>query len=63
MQATTFVTGDYKESMAGVLCLTRQIEWISRVEQCGLLGTPCHTSGSLQGVLSSLRICRVFRVV
>ena len=38
----------------GILCPSRQVEWISRVEQCWLLWIPFHTRGSLQGVLQSL---------
>ena len=36
-------------------CVSRRVEWFSRVEQCQLLRIHCATSGSLQGVLSVLR--------
>ena len=52
-------TSDSKESTDWVLCLARRVEWISGVEQCGLLRFHCATSGSLQGVLSVLRKNRV----
>ena len=35
------------------------IEWISTVEQCGLLGILCHTGGSLQEGLLALKKTRV----
>ena len=41
------------------LCLPRPVEWISTVEQCGVLGILCHTGSSLQEGLSALRINRV----
>ena len=48
LQTTTCVTSDANESTDYVLCISRRDEWISTVEQCGLQGIPCHTSGSLQ---------------
>ena len=38
-----------------VLCLSRRVEWITRVEQFRVLGFWCATGGSLQNVLSVLR--------
>ena len=55
-QTTTCVTSDAKQSTALDLCLQRQVEWISTVEQCGLLGILCHTGGSLQEDLWALGI-------
>ena len=59
LQNTNCVTGSSKESTACCLCLSRQVGQISRLEQFGLLGVPCHTNGSLQGVILVLRINRV----
>ena len=44
-------TPESKESTAMVLCLSRQVEWITRVEQCA-------TGGSLQWILLALGINR-----
>ena len=44
------------------LCLKIQVEWISRIERFGLLGKPCHTNGSLQGVILVPRINRMMVV-
>ena len=60
---TTCVTSDAKHSTALALCLLRRVEWISRLEQCGVLGILCHTGGSLQQGLLALRITRVVSVV
>ena len=43
----------------GVLCLSRRVELITRVEQCELLRFWCATGGCLQRVLSALRITKV----
>ena len=56
LQTTTCGTPESKESTARVLCLSRRVEWITRVEQCGLLRFWCATGGSLQRVLAALRI-------
>ena len=60
-QSTTCVSSDAKHSTAQVLCLTRRVECIILVEQCGVLGILCHTGGSLQEGLLALRINRLWR--
>mgnify|MGYP002810237819 CR=1 FL=1 len=59
LYTTICVTSDAKQSTALVLCLQRRVEWISTVEQCGVLGILCHTGGSLQEVLLALKINKV----
>ena len=59
LQTTSCGTPEYKDSVARVLCLSRRVEWITRVEQCGLLRVWFDTGGSLQRVISVLRINRV----
>ena len=48
------------DSTARVLCLSRPVEWMTRREQCELLRIWCASGGILQGVLSALRINRVW---
>ena len=62
LQTNTFVTGDSKESTTWVLFLSRQVEWMIRVEQCGPFRIPCKTSVSMQGVLSVLWMNRVWAI-
>ena len=59
LQTTNCETLGSKQSTAFCLCLSRQVGWISKYEQFGLLGVPCHTNGSLQVVILVLRINRV----
>ena len=41
-------TGGSQDSTACCLCLSRQVEWIGRLELFVLLGVSCHTNGSMQ---------------
>ena len=54
MQTAICGTPESKESTARVLCISRQVECITRVEQCGLLRFCCTIGGSLQRVLSGV---------
>ena len=62
LQTTTCGTPEFTGVRSRGLCLSRRVEWITRVKQCGLLRFRCSTGGSLQRVLWALRINRVINI-
>ena len=59
LQTATSGTTISKESTARVLCLSRQVECITKVEQCRLPKLWCALGGSLKRVLAALKINKV----